>query len=472
MSLEEEKLILPFSPVGHSSVIGWMLRNKEFALKCKHNLKPEMFANDMLGDIFTALCKHMVNYNDTPSAEALSSHFLTKADKKVSEEYRKKIFDCTGAAGLFQLNHLENQITDWLQVSIFKDAQIKSAKYYKQANIAELKSILKQCYEDIDKVKFTKTAQYDTSDPVGELNEMIKSRSDAITTGLPEFDNMIGGGLFPGEQTVIIAPTDIGKTTLCLNLLYHNIMNQKHCLFIIHEGSPTRIMMKLRQRFLEFTKDEYLNAAKNKDLVKLQAIKDMNENYIDEYLVYIPLIKAGGLFVEDTIEEIKRQMEVLKSKTGKYFALVVDDYPAKLALRHSRGLETRDKLSYIYAEFQRIAAEFACHVITPAQLNRTGYKENKERQPGEFQGLDNISEAFGICQNSDNVWVMNRSDVDAKNNQLWIVVDKTKEDEHKRKIMLKTDYARVITHDKRLGCLVQNQNALSVQVLSPNNLTK
>jgi replicative DNA helicase len=221
-----------------------------------------------------------------------------------------------------------------------------------------------------------------------------------------------------------------------------------------------------------WTKEEYLSAVESNDNIKQELIKTINEDYIDKYLTFLPLVSAGGLFIEDVVDEIKRQMEKLKSKTGHYYSLIVDDYPAKLMLRHSRGMESRDKLAYIYLEFQRLAAEFQCHSLTPAQLNRTGYKENKERQPGEYQGLDNISEAFGIAMNSDNVLILNRSDLDAKNNKIYIVVDKTKENEHKRTIMLNTDYSRVITHDPTLGALIMGKNAFSVQVLSPNNLTK
>ena len=467
MSEDLDKMILPFSPQGQGAVLGWMLKNKDFAFKAKQHLKSEMFATDSLGDIFTAIVGFMDKYNDTPSIENLSSIFIVK-DKQEYERYRREIVDCDAQSGQFNLTFLQNLISDWLKINIFKESQIRASKYYKQANIPILKDILRHCLEDINDIKFDKPVEYDLSDPIRDITQTMTNKASCITTGLTEFDSVLGGGLFKGEHTIIIAPVNVGKTTFCLNMLYHNLLRGKYCLFLVHEGVPSAIMQKLRQRFLQWTEDELLMAVKHNKPVEIALLKKVNTDYINKYLTFIPLLKSGGLYVEDVVSEIKRQQEQLKSKTGQYFDMIIDDYPKKLQIRTGRQMETRDKLQFIYEEFHRVAMEFECHVLSPAQINREGYKSNKDRDVGEYLSSDNISEAFGIVQDADNVITLNRSDLDAKHNLMYINVDKTRNNKNKQVIMVNTDFAKAITHDPLLKCMVQGATATSL--LSPNNL--
>ena len=43
--------------------------------------------------------------------------------------------------------------------------------------------------------------------------------SQRLETGLPELDRLLGGGLLPGTQTVVVGGTGVGKTQLGLQFL-------------------------------------------------------------------------------------------------------------------------------------------------------------------------------------------------------------------------------------------------------------
>lgn len=62
--------------------------------------------------------------------------------------------------------------------------------------------------------------------PTGQLlsNEFKQRESASMSrqsTGLPELDEMLGGGLIPGTLTVVLGATGIGKTQLALQYLHH-----------------------------------------------------------------------------------------------------------------------------------------------------------------------------------------------------------------------------------------------------------
>lgn len=458
---------LPFDENGQMAVIGWMLKNREFCYKCKASLKDDIFISTMLGEIFLSIVDFTKNYNDVPTQENLTSTFSHKPNVEFAK-YKETINDCIALSTNYKLPFLQAGITVWLQTAIFRDYTHKVAVHYKRANIPVMSSMMKSALDKISEINFMKGINYEFGDPLNDLIQAQDNKTEAITTGVKIFDNALGGGLFRGEHTVVLAPTNVGKTTFCLNIIYHNIMNKRHCMLIVHEGVPLELMNKLRQRFMHRTSDELLDIGVTKDPESIEVLNTVEE-YLKKYLVFKPILKSGGLYVEDVIDEIKTEQEKLFSKHGKYFDLVVTDYPAKLQSRaYNNRNDKRNILQYIYEEFHRVAMEFSCHAISPVQINREGYKANKIREPGEYLGVDNISEAFGVAQDADNAITLNRSDLDDKSETLYINIDKTRRSKHKQVLQFSTDYSRCITHDENLGCTLLSAGSKNVTLQAIN----
>lgn len=459
---------LPFDEDGQMAVIGWMLKNREFCFKCKANLNEDIFVSNMLGEVFTAILNHIREYNDVPTQEMLVTIFSCKKNEEFIK-FKQMINDCIALSSNFHLPFLQKGITVWLQTAIFRDYTTKVAKHYRKANIPVMQTMMKTALDKITEINFMKGLNYEFGDPLSDLTQATKQQESCVTTGVTAFDLALGGGLFRGEHTVILAPTNVGKTTFCLNLLYHNIMKKKHCMFVVHEGVPLELMNKLRQRFMETTKEALLQLAIDRNPQDIEVLNRI-EDLLKEYLVFKPILRSGGLYVEDVIDEIKTEQERLFAKHGKYFDLIVDDYPAKLQSRYFNNKhDKRNILQYIYEEFHRVAMEFNCHAVSPAQINREGYKENKQREPGEYLGVDNISEAFGIAQDADTAITLNRSDLDDKNEVLYINIDKTRRNKHKQILCFTTDYSRCITHDDSLGCTNLTAGSKNVTLKALNN---
>ena len=463
---------LPFDLEGQMSVLGWMLKNREFCFKCKTHLSEDIFVDNVLGEIFTTICQFVNDYNDIPSVQNLITVFSYKQNAEFIK-IKQTINDCVALTANYNLPFLQKGITVWLQTAVFRNYTISVAKHYKKANIPVLSSMMKTALEKINEINFMKGLNYEFGDdPLTDLTQAAQSKIDVITSGCPEFDAALGGGFYKGEHTVLLAPTNVGKTSICLNFLYHNIMQKKYCMFIVHEGVPLQLMNKLRQRFLELTDAELVNIANTKDPEHVEALKRVQELF-KEYLVFKPILKSGGLYIEDVVTEIKIEQERLFARTGKYFDLVIDDYPAKLQSRvFNNRSDKRSILQYVYEEFHRIAMEYSCHAISPVQINREGYKSNKEREPGTYLGVDNISEAFGIAQDADNAMTANRSDLDDKNEILYINLDKTRRSKHKQILQFTTDYSRAITHDPRLGCTVLTAGHKNTTLKAINSAAK
>jgi len=444
---------LPFDIDGQRAIVGWMLKNREFAYKAKQHLNKDIFVTSLLGEIFSGIVDFTNQYQDVPSKENLITIFSYKNVEEFSK-FKQEINDCIALSGVYNLSSLQSGITVWLQTSIFKNYSSKIGPHYKKANIPVMQVMMKDALSAISEVNFEKTLQYQFGDFLGDFATSKNEKTNCVTTGVSQFDQLIGGGLFPGEHTVVLGGLNTGKSTFALNVVYHNLMKEKDVLWMIHEGRPREWINKLRQRFLNCTKEELDSKLLSKDQETLN-ILTVVEDELQKHLLFLPILKSGGLYIEDIVDMVKMEQEKHYCKYGKYFDLIVDDYPKKLMSRSfSKSVEKRSCLEYVYEEFHRLGMEFSCHALTLAQVNREGYKDNRKREPGEYLGSENISEAFGIAQDCDNLFTLNRSDLDNKNNILYVHTDKTRGNANKQVIMFTTDYAKAITHDESMGCTV------------------
>ncbi len=456
---------LPFDVAGQSAVLAWMLKNTAFALKCRIHIKPDIFVNDVLSDIFTAITKYMAEYSSVPSKENLITLF---SHKKIEEYniYKMTINDCVALSSQYQLGYLQSGISDWLKIAAVREYHLAATKYYKTGNIPVLKSLLKSTLDKINDVNFEKSNNYEFGHYMDDFAQLEKEKDNAVTTGIKEFDNLLGGGLFPGEHTVVLGGLNTGKSLFCLNVIYHNLVQKKDCLWIIHEGRPKALINRLRQRFLNMTKEDISIAINERNPDVLQFL-DKVEQILQDHLVFIPILKSGGLFVEDVMGTVRLEQEKLHSRKGKFFDLVCDDYPKKLMSHNfSKNFEKRSSLAYVYEEWHRMGMEFGCHALSPAQVNREGFKDNRHREPGEYLGAENVAEAFEIGQDCDNFITLNRSDIDVKNQYLYVNIDKTRGAQNKQVIQLKTNYAKAVTHDPdpEYGCTVLTSGVKNLNI--------
>ena len=79
-------------------------------------------------------------------------------------------------------------------------------------------------------------------------------RPHRITTGIPELDKMLGGGVFEGSNILISGPSGTGKTTLLLNIALHQATQGKRVIYISFEESPEQL--KTAARMLGYEPDK------------------------------------------------------------------------------------------------------------------------------------------------------------------------------------------------------------------------
>lgn len=435
-----------------SAILGWMLKNYEFCLKCLVALKPHMFGNPDLTEIFESIKEFLDEYKATPSPESLFAFMNTKNNKK---HLKAVINDCMAFSVKFNHQFLSDRLSDWVKTSLFLVYTQEAMRFREIGDVGAMEQTVRKFLEKSNESSFKMDSSYRFGSPVEDFIKYYREEAqDGVTTGLSELDKILGGSLRRGEHTLILAATNVGKTTVCINILAHNIMKKKHCLLLTHEGLDIDVANKLRRRMLMKSIPEVLEMIDSKDPVALEKIESVDKR-IMEYLTYLQAAKSGGLFIEDVVNTIRIENEKLFAKKGHYYDLVIDDYPGKLFSRLVNHKDFRHGVKYCYDQMQQVALEYKFHAISPVQSNRDGAKKNKYREADEYLSEAEIAEAYGIAQDASNLLGVNRSVKDGFKNRMFINIIKTRQGPTNDVIQCNTDFPRMISHDECLGAALQ-----------------
>lgn len=405
--------------------------------------------NLMLGAIFSQLCKGYEHYKrHIYSVDEFKNYsFFLEQTSEDLIKYHQLITRCLLSAKNFDMEKIEKQLTGFLRVSMFKESVEGAAKKYKSQGFDEAYDWTLKRLNDIKDATFEDDEYRLSFQAPKDWIKMQEQRTDdAISTGCANLDQALGGGLFKNETCAIMAPSNVGKTTAMITIARNAILQGKHVLFIIHEGDPQEIRFRILCAFMGIERQTAFNWIKDPE--KSQYVM-MASEIIDHFLVYIPFIKTGAMFVEDLIGVIKKLSEERVAKNGKGFDIIIDDYPKKLKSRFRSSSKEglyRNEVSEVYDNFNHLAVELNAHCLLAVQTNRTGLKMNNNKvESDSLLGMEEIDEAFGIAQNVANVLTLNRSPEDRKNNIIRMNVAKSRNNPTDVAVNSRTKYSCFLT---------------------------
>lgn len=116
------------------------------------------------------------------------------------------------------------------------------------------------------------------STPPMKLSEIEMNKEIRFTTGISEFDRVLGGGIVQGSLVLIAGDPGIGKSTILLQTAGELCSNKKDVLYISAEESASQI--KLRAERLGVKSDKlYIYPQTNFELIK-KHIESMNPDLV------------------------------------------------------------------------------------------------------------------------------------------------------------------------------------------------
>lgn len=303
--------------------------------------------------------------DSVPSAANLGYYLV-----EVEEKYllREMIQTCTGVVGrIYQYEGEVDQLLDEVEKEILRVNQRRTVM-----PLPDVKSLVNKSIVQIEQMFNRK----------GELV--------GIPSGFPDLDRLTGG-FMPGDMIVIAARPSMGKTSLCMNIAEHVVIEAKapvgvFSLEMSAESLMTRTLCSLARVNIRMIRDGFMNEADFPKLMTAAGKLSNSKLFIDA---------TAGL----SILQLRARARRMVVEHG--IKLFVIDYLQLLHSSIKRREENRQQeIAEISSGIKEMAKELGVPVIVAAQLNRE--VEKTQRKPR----MSDLRESGSIEQDADLVGLL------------------------------------------------------------------
>ena len=234
-------------------------------------------------------------------------------------------------------------------------------------------------------------------------NIRSKGEEFGVPTGVRSYDRD-QGGMFPGELTILAARPGCGKSSLAMQIAFHNASKGRFVYFSSLEMSATELAVRLACG----------HAGVSNRLVRTNQLTDEHMSQLSEALqgqAHAKMVIHDP--AKQTIGSIRRQVHK-RAKNG--LKLVVVDYLQLLTSSDSR-MPREQQVAQQVRGMKAIARDYEVPVLCLCQLNR-------QISEGEVPSLNHLRESGSIEQDADVVWFLSKNlddDMKGQYNTVWQV---------------------------------------------------
>jgi len=225
-----------------------------------------------------------------------------------------------------------------------------------------------------------------------EIIEELKNpdlRSRGVMTGLPSHDEAAGGWM-PGELVILAARPGIGKTSLGVQIAFHNAMRQRPVLFVSLEMRDRELISRVLCG-LSTVNSRRVRAG------RLTATDCAAMEKASVQISGVPL----HVWAPPTATLLRIRAVAKQQATASGLALLVVDYIG-LVQPEDRARPRHEQVAAVSAGLKALAKELTVPVLALCQLNRD--VENRKGEPL----LSNLRESGAIEQDADIVLFIHR----------------------------------------------------------------
>jgi replicative DNA helicase len=265
-----------------------------------------------------------------------------------------------------------------------------------------------------------------------------EGKAPGVLFGIPELDEILDGGIGPGEMTVLLGGTTVGKSRLCIAWAWHASVMQgnlvaRHSAYLapLHgftdrDGNAGLNARKIRAGRLTGEEEDFL-------ALVIEDWKDEAGQYGRLQVVQMP--------EQCTVPVLAARHSAVQQQIGKVDITFADYLQLFEPERRSRDSREHESLSGVLKSFSRWAEAAGVAGVTPWQVNRDG--RNTLRSTGRYQ-LENAAGSQEAVNTPDVVIGILDREEDASGGRrapLDLAVMKVRDGPRGRTVPVEADYA-------------------------------
>ena len=328
------------------------------------------------------------DYKSTPTVDVFKvevSKIDDKATQKNIVEQLKQVFTTIDNT---DLQYVKDEFSSFCINQNLKDAIIQSVDLLKAGSYDRIKEL-------VDKAMKVGVETNLGTDYVLDYDERTSDESrETVSTDWDVINELMGGGLGPGELGVVVAPSGVGKTWALCALGAAAVKAGKT---VVHYS------MELSEKYVGSRYDTVFTQISSADLLdKKDEVRDKIRRLKGKLLIkYFP---PRGV----SVKKLEAHIEKMTS-TGHKPDLIIVDYADLLLSHSSKSDSTYAEQGGVYIELRGMSGELGIPIWTASQTNRTGID-------AEVIEADKIADSYAKVMNADFIMSLSRKSKDKLNN--------------------------------------------------------
>src|SRR5210317_551037 len=371
-----------------SKVVSALITDNKFLDTISEITTPKFFENDANKWIISEILSYHEEYRKPPTLDVFKSQ-LSKVDnevlKKTVVEQLRHVFTNIGNV---DLDYIKNEFTSFCINQNLKGVILQSVDLLKAGSYDRIKDLV----DSAMKVGQQTDLGMDYIEDYDERMEDLKRTT--VPTKWQPINDLMDGGLGPGELGVVVAPSGVGKTWILTAIGAEAVRSG---LSVVH------YTMELSEHYVGARYDTVFTGIPSADLKdKKEEVKSRIKNLRGRLLIkYFP---PKGV----TVKKLQQHIEKMVTLDNKPDVIIVD-YADLLLSSSTKNDSTYQEQGGVYIDLRGMSGELEIPIWTASQTNRSAIDS-------EVIEADKIADSYAKVMNADFIMSWSRKSKDKLNN--------------------------------------------------------
>ena len=369
-----------FSKYGYSfqiKLIAALFKDRLFLQQICDILKPEFMESESNQWIIETVIDYFTEYSSLPTLEVMKVRLEDVDNDVLKTTIVDTLKQVTKQFEAEDIKFIEQEALDFCKNQTLKAAIMESVNLLQQGEYDSIKEKIDTAMKAGSERDIGHQYNIDIDDRFSE------STRKTVASGWNVVDDLMDGGLGPGELGVFVAPAGIGKSWGLVNVAANAVKKGLNVCFYTLELSAPYVGLRFDSVFTGIAAQ---NLKYHIDEVK-ECVEQLDGNLI---VKYYPTKSA-------TVNTIKAHLDRCHIQGFKPDVIVVD----YADLLRGNGKEIRHELGNIYEDLRGLAGEYEIPVWTASQANRSALED-------DVIGAEKIAESYSKIMTADFVLSLSR----------------------------------------------------------------
>jgi len=386
--MTEQDNLAKFGQSFQSKVVSALLTDEKFLDTLSEILNPRFFESEANKWIVGEIADYHEEFRKPPTLDVFKAQ-VSKLDNDVLKttivEQLRHIFTQVGNV---DLDYIKKEFTSFCRNQNLKNVILQSVDLLKAGNFDRIKDLVDKAM----KVGTETDLGHDYIEDYDIRAEDVKR--DTVPTDWSPINDLMDGGLGPGELGVVVAPSGVGKTWI-LTALGASAVRQG--LSVVH------YTMELSENYVGQRYDTVFTKIPSAELKgKKDEVKGKIKNLKGKLLIkYFP---PKGV----SVKKLQQHIDKMIATDNKPDVIIVD-YADLLLSYSNKSDSTYAEQGGVYIDLRGMSGELGIPIWTASQTNRSAIDS-------EVIEADKIADSYAKVMNADFIMSWSRKSKDKLNN--------------------------------------------------------